>query len=64
MGQARARITDTRTAIGDKRDDVVGKAREISPDSALAAASTGTQKAIEVGHPPEAEPYVEPRDPP
>jgi ElaB/YqjD/DUF883 family membrane-anchored ribosome-binding protein len=43
--QARARITDTKAAIGDKRDEVVGKAREISPDSALAAASTGTQKA-------------------
>jgi ElaB/YqjD/DUF883 family membrane-anchored ribosome-binding protein len=45
--QARARITDTKAAIGDRRDEVVGKAREISPDSALAAASTGTQKARE-----------------
>jgi ElaB/YqjD/DUF883 family membrane-anchored ribosome-binding protein len=43
--QAKERIEETKAAISEKRDDALGKARELSPDSVLAAASTGTQKA-------------------
>jgi ElaB/YqjD/DUF883 family membrane-anchored ribosome-binding protein len=43
--QARERIEDTKAAIADKRDVALGKAREISPDSVAAAASTGGQNA-------------------
>ena len=45
--QAKERIEDTKAAIGQKRDEVIGKAREISPDSAVAAASTGRTKVAE-----------------
>ena len=43
--QAKQRIDDTKAAIADKRDEALGKVREISPDSVAAVASTGGQKA-------------------
>ncbi len=43
--QAKARIEETKASLQDKREQITGKAREISPDSAVAAASSATETA-------------------
>ena len=45
--QANERIEETKAALGEKRDQMIGKAREISPDSAMSAASSGRRKVGE-----------------
>ncbi len=43
--QAKQRIEETKAALQDKRDQITGKTREISPDSMVNAASSATAKA-------------------
>jgi ElaB/YqjD/DUF883 family membrane-anchored ribosome-binding protein len=43
--QAKRRIEETATAAAEKKDEVLGKARELSPDDAVAAASTAADRA-------------------
>ena len=43
--RAKERIEETKAALAGKREQITGKAREISPDSAAAAASSATQAA-------------------
>ena len=43
--RAKERIEETKATIADKRGQITGKAREITPESATAAASTATQAA-------------------
>jgi ElaB/YqjD/DUF883 family membrane-anchored ribosome-binding protein len=43
--QAKARIEETKAGLQEKREQITGKAREISPESAVAAASSATDTA-------------------
>jgi ElaB/YqjD/DUF883 family membrane-anchored ribosome-binding protein len=45
--QARQRIEETKASVSDKKDDLLAKAREVSPESATQAASEVSQKARE-----------------
>jgi hypothetical protein len=45
--QAKGRIEDVKHTAQEKRDELLGRARQISPDGASAAASTGTAKVRE-----------------
>lgn len=38
------KVNQARTTVTDTTSDLLGKAKEISPDSALSAASTGSEK--------------------
>ncbi len=42
--QAKERIEEVKLGAQEKKDELLGKARQISPDSASAAAATGTAK--------------------
>ena len=43
--RVKERVEETKANIADKREQITGKAREISPDGATAAASSATQAA-------------------
>ena len=45
--QAKHKIDETREQVGAKADDLLGKAREASPETAATAASNAGQKARE-----------------
>lgn len=45
--QAKQKLDETRETVSQRTDEILGKAKEISPDSALNAASGATQKAKE-----------------
>ena len=45
--QVTERIETTKEAVGAKTDEILGKAREASPDAALSAASGAAQKSRE-----------------
>jgi len=42
--QARERIEETKAAIHEKREELVGRARELSPEKARTAAATSTER--------------------
>jgi ElaB/YqjD/DUF883 family membrane-anchored ribosome-binding protein len=46
-GQARRRVEDAKSSVSQKKDDLLGKAREASPESATAAAGQVSEKARE-----------------
>lgn len=43
--QAKQRIEETKTSVSDKKDELLGKARDASPESAANAAAQAGQKA-------------------
>lgn len=43
--QAKHRIEDTKASMAEKKDELLGKAREASPDSAASAAAQASEKA-------------------
>jgi len=43
--RAKERIEETKATIADKREQITGKAREMSPDGATAAASNAAEAA-------------------
>jgi ElaB/YqjD/DUF883 family membrane-anchored ribosome-binding protein len=45
--QARQKAEETKASITEKKDDLLGKAREASPESAVSAANQASQKARE-----------------
>ncbi len=45
--QAKQKIDETRESVAQRTDEILGRAKEISPDTALNAASGATQKAKE-----------------
>jgi ElaB/YqjD/DUF883 family membrane-anchored ribosome-binding protein len=45
--QAKQKIEDTKAAASAKKDQLVGKAREVSPENATTAATQASQKARE-----------------
>ncbi len=45
--QAKHKIDETRESVSQRTDEILGKAKEISPDTALNAASGASQKAKE-----------------
>ncbi len=45
--QARQKVDDTKEQVAAKKDDLLGRAREISPETASSAASGASQKAKE-----------------
>jgi ElaB/YqjD/DUF883 family membrane-anchored ribosome-binding protein len=45
--QAQRRVQDTKATVEEKRDHIVTKAKEITPESAMAAASSTSRKARE-----------------
>jgi ElaB/YqjD/DUF883 family membrane-anchored ribosome-binding protein len=45
--QAHHKIEETKASISDKKDELLGKAKQASPDSALNAANQASQKARE-----------------
>lgn len=46
-GQVKHKVDETKAAVTEKKDDLLGKAKQASPDQAAAAASQATQKARE-----------------
>jgi ElaB/YqjD/DUF883 family membrane-anchored ribosome-binding protein len=47
VDEVKANAADKRDELLEKKDDLLGKAREISPDSAVSAAQTGQSKVRE-----------------
>jgi len=45
--QVSEKVDQTREAVGAKADDLLGRAREVSPETARSAASTAAQKSRE-----------------
>ncbi len=45
--QAREKVEETKAALADKKDELLGKAREASPESASGAASAAADQARE-----------------
>ena len=45
--QAKQKVDDVKTSVSEKKEDLLGKAGEASPDSAKAAASQASTKARE-----------------
>jgi len=45
--QARRKVEETRQSVSEKKDELLTKAREASPENATAAATAATQKARE-----------------
>jgi chromosome segregation ATPase len=43
--QAKQKIEDTKSSVSEKKDHLMGKARETSPDAAVAAATQASQSA-------------------
>ena len=43
--QAKERLDQAKTTVSEKKEEFVGKAKEISPDTAVSAASQASQKA-------------------
>jgi ElaB/YqjD/DUF883 family membrane-anchored ribosome-binding protein len=43
--QAKQRIDHAKATVTEKTEEFVGKAKDVSPDTAVSAASTATQKA-------------------
>jgi ElaB/YqjD/DUF883 family membrane-anchored ribosome-binding protein len=43
--QAKQKIDDTKASVTDKKDELLGKAREASPQSAVTAASRASEQA-------------------
>ena len=44
-GQAKQKLEDTKASISDRKEQVIGKAKEASPDQALTAATQASDKA-------------------
>jgi ElaB/YqjD/DUF883 family membrane-anchored ribosome-binding protein len=42
--RAQAKAQDVKATVEEKRDDLLGRAREVTPDSARSAAATGSAK--------------------
>lgn len=45
--QAKRKVDETKATVADKKDELLGKARETSPDSAVTAAAGASEKARE-----------------
>ncbi len=45
--QARQKMDETKESVTERKDELLGKARHVSPDTATAAASGASQKARE-----------------
>lgn len=45
--QAKHKVEETKASVSEKKDQILGKAREVSPDTATSAASAASQKARE-----------------
>jgi ElaB/YqjD/DUF883 family membrane-anchored ribosome-binding protein len=45
--QAKHKIEETKASIAEKKDDLLGKAKQVSPDTALSTASQASTKARE-----------------
>ena len=45
--QAKRKVEETKASIADKKEELLGKAKEASPETALSAASGASQKARE-----------------
>lgn len=44
-GQAKRKLEETRSHVTDKADEVIGKVKQVTPESATAAAGQATQRA-------------------
>jgi len=45
--QAKRKLEETRSQVSEKTDEVIGKVKEVTPESAAAAAGQATQRARE-----------------
>jgi chromosome segregation ATPase len=43
--QAKQKIDGAKASVAEKKDELLGKAKQVSPDTATAAAATATEKA-------------------
>ena len=43
--QAKRKVEETKSSVAEKKDELLGKARDASPDSAAGAASQASEKA-------------------
>lgn len=46
-GQAKRKVQETKANVAEKKEQLVGKAKEVSPDSATSVAAEASQKARE-----------------
>lgn len=47
VGQAKHKLEETRTSVSEKADEVLGKVREVTPETAAGAAGQATRQAQE-----------------